>query len=89
MKITKRNNPFSQFSNELWLTAEHDGTTISFDIDEKDLLTFANHLIDVAIDCLRKSSHDTDETDTILCTAMDEITKINKELTPSKTNPFC
>ncbi len=49
--------------------------------DEKELLTFANHLIDVAIDCLRKSSHDTNVADDMLCEAMTEIKAI------SKTNP--
>jgi len=77
MELKQKRSNFSHFSDDLWMIAEHDGTQIEFDVDQKELLTFAEHLVDVAIDCLRKSKRDTDTADDMLCNAMDEISKAN------------
>ena len=53
MELRQKRSNFSQFGDDLWMIAEHDGTRIEFDVDQKELLTFAEHLVDVAIDCLR------------------------------------
>ena len=80
MELSQKRSNFSQFSNDLWMIAEHDGTRIDFDVDQGELLTFAENLVDVAIDCLRKSKRDTDTADDMLCKAMDEISKVNAGL---------
>ena len=80
MELSQKCSNFSQFSDDLWMIAEHDGTRIEFDVDQNELLTFAQHLVDVAIDCLRKSKQDTDTADNLLCEAMDEISKANATL---------
>jgi hypothetical protein len=79
MELSIKRSNFSQFSDDLWMIAEHDGTRIDFDVGQNELLTFAQNLVDVAIDCLRKSKRDTDAEDDMLCKAMDKISKANDE----------
>ncbi len=78
MKIEQRRSNFSQFSDDLWLVAEHEGIKIFFDVEQSELLSFAYHLIDLAIDCIRKSDIETDEIDAVLYDAIESIHKANK-----------
>lgn len=75
MQIENKPSAFSQFNDGLPLVVKHDDTTISFDVHEDDLLDFAQHLIDIAVDCIRKSEKDTDSIDDILCSAIEAIEK--------------
>lgn len=73
MKIQHQRSNFSQFSDDLWLSASDGDTTIKFDVDQGDLLNFAINLMDIADDCLRKSKKDTDELQDRLTDLMDDI----------------
>jgi len=74
MNIEHRQSNFAQFSNELWLTAEHDGTRINFDVSQDELLEFARNLIDLSLDCIRKSEVETSEDiDDKLCAVLNEL----------------
>lgn len=74
MKLEHRQSNFHQFSDELWLKAEHDGTRIDFDVSQYELLDFARELIGLSIDCIRKSEVETSEDiDDRLCAVLDEL----------------
>ena len=80
MKVKVRGSNFSQFSDDMWLVAEHNGTCINFEVRQKELLSFAAHLIDIAIDCMRKSNQDTEVIEAIddsLCEALTKLSNIN------------
>lgn len=74
MKLEHRQSNFAQFSDELWLTAEHDGTRINFDVSQDELIDFARDLIDLSLDCIRKREVETSEDiDDKLCAILDEL----------------
>lgn len=58
MNIRQRQSNFSQFSNDLWLIAEHDDVNIKFDVDETELAEFAIMLLNIADDCMLKKGCD-------------------------------
>lgn len=67
---------FLRLNDDLWLVCEHDGTKISFKVDQNELLTLGIHLVDVAINCLRKSKKKEAElADDLLSFAMYQISK--------------
>lgn len=71
---------FLRLNDDLWLVCEHEGTKISFKVDQNELLTFGIHLVDVAIDCLRKSKEKEAElVDDLLSLAMHEISKAKRK----------
>ena len=77
MRIELRKSNFSQFSDDLWLTTTDSNTPVHFEVEQKDLLEYANHLLDIAYDCLRKSSIDTEELENQIRDLMEEI--LNKD----------
>lgn len=71
---------FLRLNDDLWLVCEHEGTKISFKVDQNELLTFGIRLVDVAIDCLRKSKKKEAElVDDLLSLAMHEISKAKRD----------
>jgi len=78
MRIQQRASNFSQFSDELWLTAIGDQTRVDFEIEQHNLLEYANHLLAISYDCLRKSKKDTDELENQICDLMEEISEKDK-----------
>ena len=54
LDIELRNSNLSQFSDDLWMTARSGDTTITFDVEQDEMLEFALMLVDIADDCLRK-----------------------------------
>lgn len=54
MEISKRKSNFSQFSKDLWMIAEHEGTRIDFDIGENELTDYTLMFLDLADECLDK-----------------------------------
>jgi hypothetical protein len=79
MRIELRRYNFSQFSHDLWLTATDNSTTIHFEIEQENLLEYANHLLDIAHDCLRKSSVDTEKLEDNILVLMDKISDKDNE----------
>jgi hypothetical protein len=60
MEITKRGSNFSQFSRELWLKLNHEGTTVNFDVPEDELKDFSIMLLDVVWDSLSQMDNNQD-----------------------------
>jgi len=79
VKISRRQSNFAQFSDDLWLEAEHDGTTIQFDVCEDELADFAIGLLDIADDCLRKIKQDTGYEEGLLADLMNAIDATKQE----------
>ena len=79
MKKEPRRSNFSQFSDDLWLTATDGNTTVHFEIEQENLLEYANNLLDIAHDCLRKSSVDTEELEDNILVLMDKISDKDNE----------
>jgi hypothetical protein len=79
MRIEPRRYNFSQFSHDLWLTATDNSTTIHFEIEQENLLEYANHLLDIAHDCLRKSLVDTEELEKDISELMEKISNKDNE----------
>lgn len=77
MKLRTRQSNFSQFSDDIWLVAEYEGTRIDFDVDQSDLLSFAQNLIDIVGDCLRKSEKDTDKLQEMTSDLIEGIDAVN------------
>jgi hypothetical protein len=79
MRIELRRSNFSQFSDDLWLTATDGNTPVHFEIEQENLLEYANHLLDIAHDCLRKSSVDTEKLEDNILVLMDKISDKDNE----------
>ena len=78
MRIQHRPSNFSQFSDDLWLTATDNQTKVDFEVEQQNLLEYANHLLDIAHDCLRKSSIDTEDLESQISNLMEEISQKDK-----------
>lgn len=81
MNIQKQRSNFSQFSDDLWLVAQHDDTEIEFEVDQDNLLEFSAQLVGLVDDCLCKSKLDTDE---LIEKAQDLYSSISKKMEVSK-----
>ena len=74
MNIEQRRSNFAQFSDALWLRLEHDGTSIDFDVEQDELIDFAEMLADMAYDALHKiAGCDTDAARDALVDALSSI----------------
>ena len=78
MQIELRQSNWSQFSDDIWLRVEHEGTSIDTDIDKSDLIKFAYNLIDIACDCLHKSKVDTEELKNQLADILNTLSSIEE-----------
>jgi len=76
MKIEQRRSTFSQFSDDVWLTATHNGTEVEFNLKECEIAPFVYDLLDVAFDCLRHAKYDTDVIDEKLRKAMELLNNV-------------
>ncbi len=54
MKIEIARNNFTQFLDGVNIIVENDGTTMRYDVDKRELASFANMLLDIAYDLLKK-----------------------------------
>jgi hypothetical protein len=77
LEIQHQRSNFSQFSDNLWLMAVSNDTRINFYVDQDDLIEFAMHLIDIADDCLRKSTKDTGAIESELSNAINLLDTLN------------
>lgn len=84
MEIRTKQSSFSQFSKGLWMIAEHEGTRIDFDVDQSELLSFAQSLVEIADVCLRKSTKDTDKLQEMAGDLIEAINTANVTGEPSR-----
>ena len=79
MEMRTRNSTFSQFSSDLWCVFEHEGAKVHFEVDQRELLPFAEMLLGLACDALNKSTIDTEKETDLIYSTIDALWNLLKD----------